>query len=89
MFLTGAFTRDEKIKKTQEERDESLEQVEQFREWAQKTLFSTRGDGSSSTIMLVPHGRPGANYRDAEPSPARYDPSFISIPDPGADGFCW
>ncbi|KAK0750252.1 amidase [Schizothecium vesticola] len=61
---------EEKVNKTQEERDRSLQEIEQFREWAQKTLFSTRGDGSSNTIMLVPHGRPGANYRDTEPSPA-------------------
>ncbi|KAK1833473.1 amidase signature domain-containing protein [Podospora conica] len=52
---------------TQQERDQSLKEVELFRAWAGQTLLSSRGDGRYDTIMIVPHGRPGANYRDVPP----------------------
>lgn len=82
------LSRKEKIERTQEERDQALKEVEQFREWAQKTLFSARRGGRCRTIMLVPHGRPGANYRDTKPSRTRYHPRYGSF-EPGADGLCW
>ncbi|KAK0617684.1 amidase signature domain-containing protein, partial [Immersiella caudata] len=37
--------------------------VNEFREWSPSQLFVGESEDSSA-IMLVPHGRPGANYRD-------------------------
>lgn len=38
-----------------------------FRAWTLENLFSVGSDGTCQTIMIVPQGRPGANYRDIEP----------------------
>ncbi|KAI1120835.1 amidase signature domain-containing protein [Nemania abortiva] len=47
-------------KVTLEEREKAMKQAVAFRKWASETLFGN----DSSVVMLVPQGRPGANYRD-------------------------
>ncbi|KAI1760074.1 amidase [Hypoxylon sp. FL1150] len=47
-------------KVTAEERATAVKQAIVFRKWALETLF----ENDPSVVMLVPHGRPGANYRD-------------------------
>ncbi len=50
-----------------ETREKALKHVTIFKQWALTNLFAVTEDGSSSTVILVPHGRPGANYRDRKP----------------------
>ncbi|KAI1423369.1 hypothetical protein F5Y12DRAFT_758083 [Xylaria sp. FL1777] len=45
---------------TAQERDEGLVKMQKYREWAANVLFG----GDSTKLMVVPQGRPGANYRD-------------------------
>ncbi|RWA09516.1 hypothetical protein EKO27_g5579 [Xylaria grammica] len=47
-------------KVTAEEREKAIKQGIVFRKWASEALFGN----DSSVVMLVPQGRPGANYRD-------------------------
>ncbi|KAM5460203.1 hypothetical protein MferCBS49748_007745 [Microsporum ferrugineum] len=71
---------------TLEGRSKAFEMIPRFRAWALEKLFSVNGDGTCQTIMIVPHGRPGANYRDgrSEPSssgdtgPYKGDPTFFT-----------
>ncbi|KAK4447245.1 amidase [Podospora aff. communis PSN243] len=58
------FNRKDGEAKTRESRDEAEGIVNEFREWSRKHLFVGESEDSSA-IILVPHGRPGANYRDS------------------------
>lgn len=59
--------------KTADARENALEYVTVFKKWAFDNIFSVDENGDCSTIILVPHGRPGANYRDATPEPPKSD----------------
>ncbi|KAI8630792.1 hypothetical protein F5Y19DRAFT_473911 [Xylariaceae sp. FL1651] len=47
-------------KLTHEKHTKAMENAMMFRKWAFETLF----ENNPSVVMLVPQGRPGANYRD-------------------------
>lgn len=54
---------------TKEQLDESHGKLKVFKEWWAKQIWKV-DDQANFTIMIVPHGRPGANYRDAVPEPS-------------------
>nr|ODN88537.1 hypothetical protein L204_06392 [Cryptococcus depauperatus CBS 7855] len=52
---------------TPEERKNAFDMILRFRKWVFEHVFSVGNDGRCRTILVVPHGRPGANYRDVKP----------------------
>ncbi|KAF1955681.1 putative amidase [Byssothecium circinans] len=54
---------------TTEERDQSLDRISIFRQWFNKEIWNVEDSGDFA-IMIVPQGRPGANYRDVVGEPA-------------------
>jgi len=54
---------------TDEERDQSLAKIDVFKKWVDREIWQ-RHDQSDISIMIVPQGRPGANYRDVVGTPA-------------------
>ncbi|EFR04156.1 amidase [Nannizzia gypsea CBS 118893] len=60
---------------TSEERSKAFEMIPRFRAWAFEKLLPISREGTCQTIMIVPHGRPGANYRDG---PYKGDPTFFT-----------
>ncbi|KAI0103174.1 amidase signature domain-containing protein [Nemania sp. FL0031] len=61
-YVSPAHTQrwDDSDKVTRAEHDQAMKQAIAFRKWACETLLGN----DSSVVMLVPQGRPGANYRD-------------------------
>jgi hypothetical protein len=53
------------INTTKKQRDQGLRECETVAKWMAKEVLTPR------TIMLIPAGRPGANYRDTIPEPRR------------------
>jgi hypothetical protein len=54
---------------TQEQRDQGLAEIEVYYEWIRKYILPQESDVSWGPMMLLPLGRPGANYRDIVPDP--------------------
>lgn len=54
---------------SEKELDESLEKIQVFKEWVDRYIWNV-DDPSTFTIMILPQGRPGANYRDVVGTPA-------------------
>jgi hypothetical protein len=54
--------RGEKI--TDEQRDNNLERIKVFKEWSNKKIWQV-DDPEDAAIIMVPQGRPGANYKNA------------------------
>ena len=52
-----------------EECEESLERIRIFKEWFDKEIWRL-DEPDNAAIMIVPQGRPGANYRDTQAEPA-------------------
>ncbi|KAI0469333.1 amidase signature domain-containing protein [Xylaria cf. heliscus] len=61
-YVSPAHTQrwDNARKVTLEQREQAMKQAIIFRKWAADTLFGN----DSSVVMIIPQGRPGANYRD-------------------------
>lgn len=53
---------------TDEESQEGLEAAKILRQWATERVWRTEDD-EGPVLMIVPQGRPGANYRDIPLSP--------------------
>lgn len=73
-------------KYTEEERDEGLQKIKVFKKWWNEHIWKVDSEGGY-TVMVVPQGRPGANYRDrvpestagdAGPDPKSYTPIFVT-----------
>lgn len=62
-------SRENNAKVTAEQRENAVEQLQVFKRWIWKHVFEMDDKGESRTLMIVPHGRPGANYRDVEAQP--------------------
>lgn len=45
-----------------EDKDAALEKIQVFKIWWAKHIWKVNEDGDY-TIMIIPQGRPGANYR--------------------------
>ena len=55
---------------TKEQRDQGIAEIAIYQEWITKHILPQgRTDGSPAPIMILPLGRPGANYRDIVPKP--------------------
>ncbi|PMD44122.1 amidase signature enzyme [Hyaloscypha variabilis F] len=65
-FMTTRWQRG--INTTKEQRDQGLQECETVAKWMAKEVLTP------GTIMLIPAGRPGANYRDTIPEPGRGGP---------------
>lgn len=52
------------IDTTKEERDQGLEELDVFREWVERYVLVPGESVEDGPIMMIPLGRPGANYRD-------------------------
>ncbi|KAJ4303457.1 hypothetical protein N0V90_002352 [Kalmusia sp. IMI 367209] len=73
-------------KYTEADRDESLAKIKVFKDWWNEHIWNV-DDAGAYTIMIVPQGRPGANYRDrisnssggdSGPDTKSYDEIFIT-----------
>ncbi|KAJ5811409.1 amidase [Penicillium riverlandense] len=49
-----------------EDREESIAKIDIFKAWVMDHVLEVN-DGNTMRVMLVPQGRPGANYRDGTP----------------------
>ena len=74
--IAADLDRDSRRNEPPETRERALRHVASFKEWTLANLFAVTEDGTSSTVILVPHGRPGANYRDREPEKSGLDPPY-------------
>lgn len=54
---------------TDEQSQEGLEAAKILRQWSAECIWHTEGEDEGPVIMIVPQGRPGANYRDVPVSP--------------------
>lgn len=63
---------------TDEERDQSLAKIDVFKKWVDREIWQ-RHNKSDVSIMIVPQGRPGANYRDIVGTPAYVKRPFVLI----------
>ncbi len=79
-FVTE-LDRDSRRHEPPETRKKALRHVDSFKKWALANLFAVTEDGASSTVILVPHGRPGANYRDREPEKSGFSAPY-PLPNP-------
>lgn len=58
---------------TNEESEEGLEAARILRQWSAEYVWRTEDDDEGPVLMIVPQGRPGANYRDVPlPPPCVY-----------------
>ncbi len=54
---------------TDEESQEGLEAAKVLRQWSADHVWRIEDEDKDPVLMIVPQGRPGANYRDAPLSP--------------------
>ena len=67
-ILIHPFVRRRGIDTTKAERDQGLEELKIFGNWI-NTQVLAENELDAAPIMLIPLGRPGANYRDIVPPP--------------------
>ena len=89
--LLTLYNRELGLQTTLEERNRGFKEIEVFREWVDEYLLTSSSAGQPETIVIVPLGRAGANYRDIVPppdqgkvAPTAYNPlwfaSFLGLP---------
>ena len=64
---------------TARQREEAVQELAVFRRWIEEHVFETTPQGSAETIMLLPLGRAGPNYRDTLPKPSSAPPTVADL----------
>ena len=65
-FVLTVMTRSLADDITQEQRDQGLAELDTYYSWVRDEILKV---GTENNIIVLPLGRPGANYRDTVPAP--------------------
>ena len=66
-------------KVTAGQREEAVQELAVFRRWIKDHVFKTTPQDSAETIMLLPLGRAGPNYRDTLPKSSSAPPTVADL----------